>query len=115
MEADPALVNNMILFSVMYTDYSTPLITVANWYLLTLYIVYISFPSVHLQTTMNETGENMVSTSTCPLKYLHDIDIRASNIQIGGSYGQVFVRVNDIDIGAYDINIRAYHIDIGAP
>ena len=43
-------------FSVMETDYSTHLITVALWYPFTLYIVWISFPSVQLYTKMNETG-----------------------------------------------------------
>ena len=52
-------------FSVMETDYSIPSITVALWHLLTLYLVYISFPSIKLQKRMNETGENMVSYSTC--------------------------------------------------
>ena len=49
----------------------------------------------------------MVSYSTCRLKYLHDIDIRASDIDIRASYGQVFVWVNYI-------YIRPYHTDIGA-
>ena len=56
---------------------------------------------------MNEAGDNMVSYSTCRLKYLPDIDIGAYDVDIGASYGQVFVRVNNIDIGAYDINIGA--------
>ena len=51
-------------FSVMDTDYSTPLITVSLWYLFTLYIVYISFPSVQMHKNMNETRENMVSYYT---------------------------------------------------
>ena len=79
----------------------------------------------------------MVSYSTWSSKYLQDIDIRHSDIDIGASYGKVFVRVNyiyigpyytnigdsqgqvlvwvnNIDIRAYDINIGAYYIDIGA-
>ena len=57
METEPTSVNNVVIFSVMETDYSIPSITVALWHLLTLYIVYISLPSVQLQTKMNETGE----------------------------------------------------------
>ena len=65
----------------------------------------------------------MLSYCTCYLKYLHDVDIRASDIDIGASYGQVFVRVNYIYIGPYHTNIKASqgqvfvgvnHIDIGA-
>ena len=72
---------------------------------------------------MNETGENMVSYSTCRLKYLHDIDIRASDIDIGALYGQVFVWANYIhirpyynDIGASygQVFVRVNNIDIGA-
>ena len=78
----------------------------------------------------------MVSYSTCHQKYLHDIYIRASDIDIRASYGHVFVQVNykyigtyhtdigasqgqvfvwlnDINIGAQDINIGDYYIDIG--
>ena len=49
----------------------------------------------------------MVSYSNCHYKYLHDIDIRASDIDIGALYGQVFVRVNYIYIGPYHTNIGA--------
>ena len=79
----------------------------------------------------------MLSYSTCHLKYLHNVDIRASDISIGASYRQVFiwvnyiyigpyhtnigaqqvqvfVGVNNINIGSYDINIGACYIDIGA-
>ena len=56
---------------------------------------------------MNKTGDNMVSYSTCHLKYLPDIDIGAYDVDIGDLYGQVFAWVNDINIGAYDINIGA--------
>ena len=84
---------------------------------------------------MNESGDNVVSYSTCGYKYLHDIDIRSSDIDAGASYGQVFVRMNkhrlirskseltvsisEIRRGRYffrvnDIDIGAYYIDIGA-
>ena len=72
----------------------------------------------------------MVSYYTCHLKPLHNNDIRASDINIGASYGQVFVWVTYIYIGPYhtdigalqgqvfirvnDIDIGAYYIDIGA-
>ena len=96
----------------METDYSTPLITVALQYFFTLYRVYISFTSVQMHTKMNETGKNMVSYSTCHLKYLHDVDIRASDINIGASYGQVFIWVNYIYIGPYHTNIEASQVQL---
>ena len=43
-----------------------------------------------------------------PLKSLHDVDIRSSDIYIGASYGQVFVRVNYIYIGPYHTNSGAF-------
>ena len=88
-----------------------------------------------MQKNMNESGDNVVSYSTCGYKYLHDIDIRSSDIDAGTSYGQVFVRMNkhrlirskseltvsisEIRRGRYffrvnDIDIGAYYIDIGA-
>ena len=49
----------------------------------------------------------MIFYYTCSKKYLHDIDIGASDIDFRASYGQAFFRVNYIYIGPYDINIGA--------
>ena len=62
---------------------------------------------------MNDTGDNIVSYYTFRQKYLHDIYIRASDIDIGASQGQVFFRVNDINIGAYYIDIGALQAVFG--
>ena len=98
----------------MGTYYATPLINVALCYLFTLYIGQIYFPYVHLQKKMNEAGDNIVSYSTCGLKYLLGIDIVVSDIDIGDLFGQVFIQVCYIYIGAYDINIGALQGNIGA-
>ena len=72
----------------------------------------------------------MVCYYTCREKRLPGIYIGAYGVDIGASYGQIFVRVDYIYIEAYDIGIRylqghvfvrvnninmgAYNIDIGA-
>ena len=54
---------------------------------------------------------SFVWAGICLGEYIY---IGPSHTNIGASYGQVFVWVNDIDIGAYYINIGAYYINIGA-
>ena len=46
------------------------------------------------------------------LKMFHDIDIIASDIDIGASYGQAYVWLNYILIGPYHTNIRGLQVQV---